>query len=58
MGLGGPRAPQGVLKLELGVTARGCPRGGCPRACLTSLLCLLVPSRSLGPWAWVGVTVL
>ena len=29
MGLGGPRAPQGVLKLELGVTARGMPAGVC-----------------------------
>ena len=27
MGLGGPRTPQGVLKLELGVTARGVPAG-------------------------------
>ena len=30
MGLGGPRAPQGVLKLELGVTARGMPTGRMP----------------------------
>ena len=29
MGLGGPRAPQGVLKLELGVTAREMPAGVC-----------------------------
>lgn len=44
MGLGGPRTPQGVLKLDLGVTPEGCLQ-----VSGTSLLCLLVPSRSLGP---------
>lgn len=34
VGLGGPRMPQWVLKLQLGVTARGVPAGVCHRFAL------------------------
>lgn len=44
MGLGGPRAPQGVLKLELDVTARGMPAG----------VCHLVRAASMEQWEQRG----
>lgn len=55
VGLGGPRMPQWVLKLQLGVTARGVPAGVCHRLCHGRNLALQpgTPGLGWGRQCWV-----